>query len=57
MALLAGSEQMRICCSHWLAKIHILTGSLMHVNAAIYNTVLLSLCGKKMKSLPQGTDK
>lgn len=54
---LAGSEQMRICYSHWLAKIHILTGSLMHVNTAIYNTVLLSLCGKKMKGLPQGTDK
>lgn len=29
----------------------------MHVNTAIYNTVLLSLYGEKMKGLPQGTDK
>lgn len=57
MALLADSEPVGICCLCWLAEIHTLTGLLMHVSTAIYNTVLLSLCGQKMKGLPQGTDK
>lgn len=53
MAVLAGSDQVRV----GVAEICILTGLLMHVNAATSAAALLSLCGWEMKGLPRGADK